>query len=186
MEDEVAQALTTKTIIEIVADWVDPALDELKGLHGRERLIAKLREIIRRDFNSRSEVIKDAEGGNLLCHQALRAEYEEMLDKHELPPATLTSYMLHGKKPRRRPGRHTDEWDHRQRDIAVGMLAAAVRHAFDLELNHNPANDRPCATDVVSAALRLKGIKLSPKRVSAIVTKENRRLSSWLGLPKKS
>jgi hypothetical protein len=172
-----------KEMAEVVATWLDPALDVLRGSAGRQRTIARLREIIRLDYSIREEVIKDAEGGSLLCHEALEGEFNAMLDlKPEQLPASLRTYMMRkDRHPKRRAGKQADEFDQKERNIAFMILMSAACTQFGLDLNHNPANDRPCATEVVSAALELKGIEVSPKRLSAIATKELKwlRAAGW-------
>jgi hypothetical protein len=162
-----------KAMAEAIAEWVAPALNLLKDGGGRQRAIVRLREIIRYDYKLREEMIKDAEGGNLLCHQALESEFNELLDTNREIPASLKTYVLRKEKhPKRRRGKHADEWDQRERNVAYLILMSRACTEFGIDLNHNEANDRPCATEVVSAALKLKGIEVSPKRLAGIATSE--------------
>jgi hypothetical protein len=164
--------MPTKAMAEIVAEWITPAMNELKGKDGRDRMIGRLRDMIRDNDDRRREVIESAEDGVLLCHQALEAEFNWAVENYKEIPATLRAYMLRKKFPKRKPGRQADMWDHRERNITFAILVSAACIQFGLDVDHNPANDRPCAVEVVAAALKLKGIKVSPKRLAAVVTDE--------------
>jgi hypothetical protein len=179
MTTEMTVLPTKKAMAEQLAEnWNKISLAVLNGLGGRRRMIERLREQIRYSYERREEVIMTAESGAsgaLLCHEALEAEFKALLDANLEIPASLKTYMVRRDKwPKRKPGRHIDEWDYRERDIAYLILISAACEMWGLDVDHNPANDRPSAVEVVSAALKLKGIKKgsSPKRLSAIVTRE--------------
>jgi hypothetical protein len=161
---------------QLAENWTKVADAVLNGQGGRRRMVERLRDQIRCSYERREEVIRTAESGAsgaLLCHEALEAEFKELLDANLEVPASLKTYMLRRDKwPKRKQGQRTDEWDYRERDIAYLILISAACESFGLDVDHNPANDRPCAVEVVSAALKLEGIKVSSKRLSAIVTRE--------------
>jgi hypothetical protein len=115
-----------REMAEAVASWLDPALDALKSEGGRQRMVLRLREIVRLDYSVRESVIKSAEGGSLLCHEALEAEFNEMLDNMpEQLPASLRTYMqMRDRHPRRGAGRSADEFDQWERNIAFMILLA--------------------------------------------------------------
>jgi hypothetical protein len=163
-----------KAMAATVAEWVEPALNVLRGEEGRARSIARLREVIRSDYEMREAVIKAAEGGDLFCHEALEAEFNEMLDTRpgEIPASMRAYHQRKDRHPKRKRGKYADEWVMRERDAACMILMARACESFSINLNHNEANDRPCATEVVSAALRLKGIKVPAKTLSRIATKK--------------
>ena len=166
-------------MVNVVATWLDDPRVARLLFADRGWLIAGLRQLIQRDYDTRVRVIESAEAGNLLAHQALMVEFKEAFDNGMDMPATLKSYILRSQsrgEPRR--GRGHTEWDNKVRDVGIIVLAEKVCRAFSLEPTRNEATRNwPCAASVVAKALKRKGIKLEEKRIANILTDPR---SKWL------
>jgi hypothetical protein len=172
--------MRTEGMVNVVVGWLDDERVNHQLHAGRDWLIGKLRELIQRDYVSRIEVIESAEGGDLLARQALMAEFKEAFDNGVDMPATLKSYILrsHGQGEPRRGRGHT-EWDNRNRDVGIFILASLISQKFNIDLTRSPAsNDKACAAAVLAKALKRKGIKLEEKRIAGIITSQRKWLSS--------
>jgi hypothetical protein len=142
-----------------------------------DSLIAKLRELIQGEFVDRVEVIKSAEAGNLLAHEALMAEWEEAFDNNRDMPATLKSYVLRCRREGEvKRGRGHTEWDNVNRDVGVFLMAKFISRTFGIDLTRSEATDRACAASVLAKALKRSrsGIDLKEKRIAGIITSQGK------------
>jgi hypothetical protein len=174
-------------MVNIVVGWLDdPRI--IQQLHaGRDFLIDKLRELIRGGVVDCDRVIDSADGGDLLAHQALMAEFDAVMQSHELPTVALIEYARshRGEDEVRRPrGSHT-KWDSFNRDIFIIGLAFLISDRFGIPLTRSEASDEPCAAGVLAKALkrqrRQMGVRLEKKSLANIIIRQKRRLEDLLG-----
>lgn len=158
-----------------MVNMVDFAIERVEHLlkgSARNVLAAELRQRLRRGLTDRQKVIDAALNGDDLSHDVLQAEFDEMIDVGDRPPASLSEYIRQrDKHPKRGKGRvWYDDW---RRNWGFCLLIAFTAEALGLEATRNRATDGPCGASLVSVALKRRGFK----RVS-----ESRLANLWYQL----
>jgi hypothetical protein len=156
---EVAMLATTtdEAMIQSAVQRIERIEHELSGVAG-EYIARSLRDRLRRGLTDRQKVIDEALGGDLLSHDVLMAEFDEMIDQGVMPPASLRVYAQQREKhPKRGRGRvWHDGW---RRTYGFTLLIVDICLKFDLNPTRNAASEGPCGASVLSTALRRKGFK---------------------------
>jgi hypothetical protein len=121
-----------------------------------EWIISKLRYLLRAGAKNRQAIIARAKAGDVLMHEALMREVDEMLDNNEMPPASLRVYAterhLH---PKRRKG--VAWWVNFRRDFMIARLIDAACEAYGITATRSPCSSKHCAAEVVAEALKRSG-----------------------------
>ena len=174
-------------MVETVAHWVDLVAAALTSEVGHLRLRNDIRELLRQGTIETLKVIAAAEQGHQDADLALRELGAEMLDRGEMPNATLRGYLVKAlvmAPVTFPPGRNiADTW---VRDIGISVLVALamVRWAH-LKATRNPASKRPSASAIVALALTKRGHPMSEWQVGRIYGDHNKiagRLSASIEL----
>jgi hypothetical protein len=139
-------------------------------------MVEETRKLLRRGSKALCEdVIKSAEAGDRMAHDALLAEYEELRNENLEAPKNVEVYYTRYAKdpPKGNPGPRASAFGatsvvHVRRDIGISLLLAWIYNRFGLPPTHNESNDRYCGVDLLSAAFRRRGIHLSAKRIANI------------------
>ena len=144
-------------VAEMVAAAIERIEHMLDGAAG-EWLAKALRERLRRGLTDRQKVIDAARDGDILSHEILLAEFHDLLDRNEMPPASLRTYAAQrSKHPRRSRGRvWYDGW---RRNYGFCLLIALTAERFGLQVTRSRASTGPCATSITSLALQRRGFK---------------------------
>lgn len=132
------------------------------------------------------KVVTAAEQGHQDADLALRELGAEMLDRGEMPNATLRSYLVKAlvlapvSYP---PGRNiADTW---VRDIGIAIMVALVMARWPhLRATRNRASKRPSASTIVELALSKRGYSLTEWHIERIHANHNKlagRLSASMG-----
>jgi hypothetical protein len=144
-------------MVEMVAGAIERIEHLLSGSAG-EWLAQALRERLRRGLTDRQKVIDAAWDGDDLSHEVLMAEFHDILERGEMPPASLRAYAAQrDKHPKRGKGRvWYDGW---RRNYGFCLLIALTAERFGLQATRSRASVGPCATSVASLALQRRGFK---------------------------
>jgi|SoiMethySBSTD1v2_1073268.scaffolds.fasta_scaffold1049621_1 hypothetical protein len=176
----------TDTMVNTVAHWVDVVDAMLTSDAGHLLLRNHLRRMLREGVIETLKVVTAAEQGHQDADLALRELGAEMLDRGEMPNATLRSYLVKAlvtAPVRYPPGRNiADTW---VRDIGIAVMVAMVMaHWPHLKATRNRAAKRPSASTIVALALSKRGFSLTEWQVERIHGNHNRlagRVSASIG-----
>jgi hypothetical protein len=156
--------------IDTVSQWVETVQARMAAEASREWLESTLRDFLMRDFINRMQVIEAAEAGDEIADAALARAYHSMMDRGEMPPASMIAYEARARLrgPIKR-GRGRNTYDNWQRDIGIAVLVYLTAERFRLRPTRNPASKRKIsACCVVASALGRARINVAEKRVENI------------------
>jgi hypothetical protein len=164
------------TMVDTVAHWVDVVGAMLTSDAGHLLLRNHIRKTLREGAIETLKVIAAAEQGHRDADLALRELGAEMLDRGEMPNATLRSYLVKAlvmapvSYP---PGRNiADTW---LRDIGIAvMVSLAKMHWPHLRPTRNRASKRPSHSTIVALALSKRGYSLTEWQVGRIFGNHNK------------
>ena len=174
------------TMVDTVAHWVDHVGAVLTSDAGHLLLRNQIRKMLREGAIETLKVVTAAEQGHQDADFALRELGAEMLDRGEMPNATLRSYLVKAlvtAPVHYPPGRNiADTW---VRDIGIAVMVAMVKmHWPYLTVTRNRATKRPSASTIVALALRKHGHSLTEWQVERVFGDHNKlagRLSASMG-----
>jgi hypothetical protein len=163
--------LVEAEMVKTIAHWLDLADVMLRTENSRRLMLSHLKQLIRQGTIPALRVISWANSGHEVADIALREIAAEMLDRGEDPPATIRYYAAHAltTAPVKR-GKGKDAVANWLRDtcIAIVVSVAVERWHPYLPLTRNRASKKPSACSLVSAALGLRRINVSERRVEKI------------------
>jgi hypothetical protein len=158
------------TMVDTVVHWVELIDRLLTSEAGRLRLRIDIRERLKQGTIETLKVIAAAEQGHQDADLALRELGAEMLDRGEMPDATLRAYLVKAlvmAPVTYHPGHNlADTW---LRDIGIAvMVTLAGEHWPFLKPTRNPATKRPSRSTIVALALTKRGYPLTEWQVGRI------------------
>jgi hypothetical protein len=175
------------TMVDTVTCWVDRVAAALTSEFGHRLLRNDIRGRLQAGTIETLKLIAAAEQGHQDADLALREFGAEMLDRGEMPDATLRAYLvkaLVAAPVTYPPGRNiADTWI---RDIAISVLVAlAMMHWPHLKATRNRASKRFSISTIAALALTKRGHPLSEWQVGRIHGEHNKlagRLSASIAL----
>ena len=175
------------TMADTVAHWGDIVAKALTSDAGRLRLRIDIRQRLQLGTLETLKVIEAAEQKHGDADLALRELGAEMLDRGEMPDATLRAYLVRAlvRAPvTYRPGHNLADTWLRNIGIAV-MVSLALAPWPHLRANRNRASKRrPSASTLVALALARHGHPLTEWQVERIYRDHNKlaeRLAATIG-----
>jgi hypothetical protein len=159
------------TMVNTVAHWVDVVGAMLTSDAGHLLLRNHIRRMLREGAIETLKVIAAAEQGHRDADLALRELGAEMLDRGEMPNATLRSYLVKAlvMAPVMYPeGEGRDIADNWTRNVGIAVMVSLAMAQWHLKRNRNPATKRPSASTIVALALRKRGHPLTEWQVGRI------------------
>jgi hypothetical protein len=158
-------------MIDTVAHWLDLVAVTLQTENSRLHVQTVLKRMIRQGTVSTLRVIEWAERESSVdADIALRQVASEMLDNHELLPATIAGYVAKALN-RPLPARpRKDPVDNLLRDQAIAVVVSVAIQRWHpyLPFTRNRASKSPSACSVGSAALIKRRVNIGERRVEKI------------------
>jgi hypothetical protein len=177
-------------LIESFEPMVDRVLDKLEADPEAANQILDMvcEQLVRGDFDRQHEIIKAAEDGDRLAHDALMRAYENQRNQHIEPTKLVEVYYLtHAKSgpPKRQRGRPATIGGtaivNLRRDIGVCLMVALCYPATGRKPTRNEATEGASGASIVSAILRRKRVKISEDRINHIYGRWGAAVEATLG-----
>ena len=163
------------TMVDTVAHWVDHVGAVLTSDAGHLVLRNQMRRMLREGTLETLKVVTAAEQGHQDADLALRELGAEMLDRGEMPNATLRSYLVKALVNGTGPLPALTKHCRHGRDIGIAIMVALVMMPWPhLRVTRNRATKRPSASTIVALARRKHGHSLTEWQVERVSGDHNK------------
>jgi hypothetical protein len=142
-----------------------------------EKLIRQLVEMLGSGLADRQELVRSAEHGDLLAHEAIERFHNALLEHGISSGATITAYIIDKRRhPERARGR--DWWANFSRDLAIVLIVELTCQQYGISATRSVGTSRktPCGAETAAKAFTRCGYAIGEKAVANLC---GRRQFAW-------